>query len=75
MHLRDGSDETLDPEGIEYSSMDAMREATMAAARDCIAGDVKRGVCDLRYRIDAELEDGEIVYTLPFKHAVSIIPE
>ena len=26
-------------------------------------------------RIDAEDENGSIVYTLPFKHALSIIPE
>jgi hypothetical protein len=33
------------------------------------------GLIDLRFRIDAEDADGVIVYTLPFKYAVSIIPE
>jgi hypothetical protein len=32
-------------------------------------------VLDFRFRIDAEDEDGAIVYTLPFKHAVNIIPD
>ena len=30
---------------------------------------------DFRFRIDAEDADGVIVYTLPFKHAVNIIPD
>jgi hypothetical protein len=47
----------------------------MATVRDLMRGDIERGVLDLRFRIDAEDEDGEIVYTLPFKHAVNIIPE
>jgi len=29
----------------------------------------------LRFRIDAEDVDGLIVHTLPFKHAVNIIPD
>ena len=29
----------------------------------------------MRFRIDAEDESGKIVYSLPFKHAVNIIPE
>lgn len=75
MHLRDGTDEMLDPEGSEYPSMDALRTAVMRAARDCMIGDLRGGVIDLRFRIDAEDEAGEIVYSLPFRHAVSIIPE
>ena len=47
----------------------------MKNARDTIAGDVQNGVIDLRYRIDAENEAGQVVYSLPFKHAVSVIPE
>jgi hypothetical protein len=61
VHLRDGTDETLVPEGLEFSSLDALRVATMTAARDCIAGDVTRGICDLRFRIDAEDEGGRVV--------------
>jgi hypothetical protein len=39
-----------------------------------MAGDLRKGVLDLRYRIDAEDAQGKILYTLPFDHAVSIIP-
>jgi hypothetical protein len=75
MHLRDGSYETLDPEGVEHRDLDALRKAVLVAARDLIMGDVERGVIDMRFRIDAETDQGEIVYSLPFRHAVSIIPE
>ena len=75
MHLRDGTEQLLDPEGLEFPTIEALRKAVLVSARDLMTGDVREGVIDLRFRIDAEDEDGVIVYTLPFKHAVSIIPE
>lgn len=74
MHLRDGTEELLDPEGLECASLDALRKAVLATARDLMRGDIARGVIDFRFRIDAEDVDGGVVYTLPFEHAVSIIP-
>ena len=75
MHLRDGVDEMLDPDGQEFNTLEALKAAVLANVRDVIAGDVRNGILDLRYRIDAADEAGAIVYTLPFKHALSIIPE
>jgi hypothetical protein len=75
MNLRDGTEELLDPEGVEYASLDALRKAVLAAARDLMRGDMVAGVLDFRFRIDAEDAEGVIVYTLPFKHAVNIIPD
>ena len=74
MHLRDGAEQLLDPEGLEYASLEAMRKATLIAARDLMTGDVRNGVIDFGFRIDVETEAGEIVYSLPFQHALSIIP-
>jgi hypothetical protein len=74
-HLRDSSDELLDPEGTEHADLDAVRKAVLLTARDMIAGDVRDGIIDFRYRIDAEDEAGAIVYSLPFRHAFTIIPE
>jgi hypothetical protein len=74
LHLRDGTDELLDPDGKDYSDLPALHAAVMANARDCIAGDVRIGIIDLRYRIDAEDADRKIVYTLHFEHAFSLIP-
>jgi hypothetical protein len=75
MNLRDGTEELLDPEGIEYSSMEKLRAAVLATVRELMSTDIKGGVIDLRFRIDAEDQDGMIVYSLPFKHAFNIIPE
>ena len=75
MHLRDGTEQLLDPEGMEYPSLDAVRKATLVTARDLMTGDIRAGVLDFRFRIDVETESGEIIYTLSFKHAVNIIPE
>lgn len=75
MHLRDSTDELIDPEGVELVDLEAVRKNVMVAARDLLSGDLKNGVVDLRYRIDAEDDKGAIVYTLAFKHAFSIIPE
>ncbi len=75
MQLRDGTDHLLDPEGIEYADIDALKKKVLLAVRDLISEDVKGGVIDLRFRIDAEDRDGVIVYTLDFADAVSIIPD
>jgi hypothetical protein len=75
MHLRNHIDEILDPEGVEMASLEAVKSAVLASARDVMVGDLKKGLLDLRYRIDAENMAGAIIFTLPFKHAVNIIPE
>ena len=75
MHLRNGTDQILDTEGLEYSTIDSVRKAVLVTARDLMTGDIRGGVIDLRYRIDVEDEAGAIIYTLPFKRAVNIIPE
>lgn len=75
MHLRNGLDELLDSEGVDLGDMEAIRKNVMTAARDILSGDLRNGLVDLRYRIDAEDELGKIVYTLAFKDAFRIIPE
>ena len=71
-HLRDSTDEVLDPEGVELP-INALSDAALAAARDCMAGDVLSGKLDLRYRIDVQDSDGDLVLTMPFSDAVEII--
>ena len=66
----------VDPEGLELPDLAAVRNAVLVGARDIIADEVRSGgVIDFRFRIDAENEAGEVVHSLPFKHAVNIIPE
>lgn len=75
MQLRDGTEEMLDPEGLEHADIDALKKEVLVAVRGLLSEDVKCGVIDLRFRIDAEDRDGMIVYTLGFAKALNIIPE
>ena len=73
LQLRDGSEQLLDPEGVEFADVEEMRKATMAAARDVMSGDLRSGLIDLRFRIDVEDRAGAIVHTVRFAEAVRII--
>ena len=75
MHLRDGTDQLLDPDGIEYANLDDLRKAVLLGVRDRVSGDAASGEIDMRFRIDAEDRNGLIVYSLGFKEAVRIIPD
>lgn len=76
MHLRDGVNIALDEEGAEYHDLEALRQAMLRSARDCIAGDaISKGLIDLRLRIDAENEAGEVVDRLSFAEAVTVVAE
>lgn len=75
-HIRDHVGEILDPEGVELPDLQAVRQLVLGGARDTIANDIRsEGTIDMRFRIDAENAQGEIVHTLTFKDAVTIIPE
>jgi hypothetical protein len=73
MNLRDGTSELLDPEGRVFPSLAALRNAVLIAARDLMIGDIRNGLLDLRFRIDAEDDAGTIIYSLSFEDAISII--
>jgi hypothetical protein len=75
LHLRDGTDELLDPEGVEFADLDAVRKAVVVNVRDVMAGQIQTaGILDLRYQIDAEDEVRAVVYSLRFDDAVRVIP-
>lgn len=73
LHLKDSVEVVLDPEGIEMAT-DAIPRVALSCARDCMAGDVKDGRLDLRYRIDVHDKYGERVHSLPFADAVEVVP-
>ena len=75
IQLRDSTEETLDPEGTEHPTLDALTTFVLMSVRDLISADVRNGLVDFRFRVDAEDANGMIVYSLPFKHAFNIIPE
>ena len=71
LHLIDSTDILLDPEGVEMTP-DAIPGLALAAARDCMAGDIRSGRLDLHYRIEVVDEGGECVHSLRFADAVTI---
>jgi hypothetical protein len=75
MQLRDGTEHLLDPDGIESADLDELKKKVLIAVRGLMSEDIKGGLVDLRFRIDAEDREGIIVYTLAFAEAVKIIPD
>jgi hypothetical protein len=75
MQLRDGTEHLLDPDGIESADLDELKKKVLIAVRGLMSEDIKGGVVDLRFRIDAEDREGIIVYTLAFAEAVKIVPD
>jgi hypothetical protein len=72
LHLRDGTDELLDPDGIQLPNLDALKAKVLQSARDTMSHDVRTGNLELKWRIEAEDEEGQVVYCLPFPDAVKI---
>ena len=72
MHLVDGTDVLLDPDGVEISEEKVTAKA-LTCARDCMAHDVRDGKLDLRYRIDVHDQGDNVVHSLPFTEAVKLL--
>ena len=73
-HLRDHTESVLDPEGVELPDLAAVSQKALTHARELISHDAKAGLIDMRFRIDAEDEGGNIVHSVPFEQALTIIP-
>ena len=72
LHLRDGADVLLDPDGVEVRNFDGLKAKVLKCARDSMSHDLRTGSLELKWRIEAEAEDGQVVYCLPFADAVKI---
>jgi hypothetical protein len=74
IQLRSGSAEPLlDPDGVELADMGALKKHVLEAARDLMCADLQEGLLDLRFRVDAEDEQGTVVHTLGFADAFHMI--
>lgn len=71
-HLVDSTDVVLDPDGVEMAA-EAVVDAALFQARDCMAADVKEGRLDLHYRIDVHDDAGALVHSLTFEDALEIV--
>lgn len=71
LHLRDHTDETLDPDGVELPDMNAVKKVVLDSARDVLSDELKT-ICATG---STRRISGQVVHTLPFKDAFRIIPE
>lgn len=75
LHLRDGTSEVLDRNGQDFDTIVALQEHMRRAARDIMAEGVHEGRLDLRYRLEAENDDGEVLERLEFRDALTILDQ
>jgi hypothetical protein len=73
LHLRDGIDELIDPEGAELIDVQAAAARALKEARCILSDEVKTGRVKLAQRIDVEDQGGSLVYSLPFTDALEIV--
>lgn len=70
-HLRDGSDQLLDPEGVELLDVEAAKARALVAARDTLSHEMRDGTLD--HRIEVEDDAGSVLYCLPLQDAFEVI--
>lgn len=70
LHLRDGTDILLDPEGRDLDGPAAIAGAALVTARSMISHDALSGAIKLGYRIDVEDTSGKVVHSLEFRDAI-----
>ena len=72
-HLRDGVDILLDKEGRQMNDLAAIARAALLEARSIIGHDAATGRIKLYQRIDVEDEAHNVVHSLAFSDAVTIV--
>lgn len=66
--------ECADQEGAELPDFEAVRALAIESARETMAHDVKRGEVCLSHRIEVADEANQLVLTMRFGDAVTILP-
>jgi len=73
LHLCDGADRLLDPDGIELPDVEAAKVHALRSARDTLSNELRQGRLDLRHHIDVEDAEGRVIYTLPLEQTFQTI--
>jgi hypothetical protein len=73
LDLQQGGEIIEDAEGSLFASFDILKRVVLHEAREAMSWDAKDGHLDLRRSINARNEAGEIVYSLEFSDAVTIM--
>jgi hypothetical protein len=70
MHVCNGNGFVEDQEGVDLPNQEAARSKAVEAARDVMAGDLRKGELDLSSFIEVEDEERNLLFTLHFSEAV-----
>ena len=72
MHVCNGNGFVEDQEGVDLPDRDTARSKAVEAARDIMAGDLRKGELDLSSFIEVEDEAHSLLFTLHFSEAVNL---
>ena len=72
-HMRGGEDRSLTPDGVQLADLDAAKIEALRNAREIMAHDVLMGRLDVNLYIDVRGDEGELVYSLSFRDAVTVV--
>jgi len=71
-HLHECGEVTPDEEGLECSSLDAVRREAVSAARAVMCAELSEGRLCLSCHIEVEDSAGQIALTVPFREVVAL---
>lgn len=68
--VTDGHGIADDPECSDLDDAEAARSEAARAVLDLLATGDRKGLCRRHWRMDVQLADGTLVFSLPFSHAL-----
>lgn len=73
MHVHNGFGTVCDEEGLEFADMDAAIRCAIANIRSIMCEEAREGCVDLRGRLDIAVAGGQVLRTIRFDEAVTVI--
>lgn len=73
MHVHNGLGTVCDEEGLEFADMDAAVRCAIANIRSILCEEVRGGCLDLRGRLDIAAAGGQVLHTVRFDEAITVM--
>ena len=74
-HIRNNVSLLEDEEGTDLPDLEAAKSQALRSARDTLCQELRAGYLDLRFRIEVEDANKQVVHILKLADAFKIIPE
>lgn len=72
LNLYNAHGDLPDPEGADYATLDAARQAAIEGIRSLLGAEVMEGEMNLKGHLDIVADDGEVLESIPFVDALKI---